>query len=272
MIVLAMHRPAYAEGHGPAFTLATPTLGEGQWSSDTAAMNFDTDEGSRIMMREMLGYGVTEDLQVNVSFPLLRLGDTLGHPPRTRGGPMMGTAGDIEGTLLWRFHRIAPDIGSRRESTMLFGVSAPTEGRRGGVKVGPSVSAAVVTGYASRSFYWWLGSGYQYYFKDAQDQLGDLAYVSAVFGWRPPIFRGDYPKPDWRLFIEGIAERAGKSRLNGLTVPDSGGEKILIGPSVLGLYGGWGIQAGILLPVIQNLNGQQQQENFRAKMVFTYWF
>lgn len=86
------------------------------------------------------------------------------NPPRarTRVGAMMGALGDIEASLAWRFHRVAPAIGTRRESTALFGFSVPTKDRRGGVKVGPALNAAVVTGYASRTSYWWLGSSYQY--------------------------------------------------------------------------------------------------------------
>jgi hypothetical protein len=263
---------AFAEGHGPTFALATPTLGAGQWSSDTVAMSLDTDEGTRVMFREMLGYGITEDLQAILTFPLGKTGDSLMRPPRTRVGAMMGAFGDVEASLLWRFDREAPGVGTRRESSLLVGASAPIEERRAGVKVGPAVNAAVVTGYASRTIYWWLGGGYQYYFEDGADRLGELAYLSAVFGWRPPLFREDYPKPDWRLFVEALAERAGKDRIDGVNNPNSGGRKLLLGPTVLGLYGRWGVEAGVLYPVSQDLNGAQFEENYRAKLVFTYWF
>jgi hypothetical protein len=261
-----------AEGHGPAFTLAPPTLGQGQWSSDTVGMTLGTHEGTAFMFRETIGYGISEDLQAMLSFPLGPTLDKLTAPPRTRVGAMMGAFGDVESSLLWRFHRQAPAVGSRFESTLQLSGSAPTEDRRGGVLVGPAFHAAAVTGYASRSVYGWAGVGYQRYFERGDDRLGDLPYGSAVFGWRPRYFRQDYPAPDWRLFIEGLAEFPRRDRLNGVSRRDSSGSKLLLGPSVLGLYGNWGVEAGFLFPVAQDLNGRQIEERFRAKIVFTLWF
>ncbi len=200
---LTLSSDAHAEGHGPTFTLATPTLGEGQWSSDTVAMSLKTEEGTRIMFREMLGYGINEDLQATLTFPLGRTGDALSNPPRTRVGAMMGAFGDVEASLAWRLHRVAPDVGTRRESSLLFGASMPTDDKRAGVQVGPALNAAVVTGYASCTIYSWLGGGCQYYFEDGNDRLGDLAYLSAVFGWRLLVFRGDYFKPRLAAFYRG---------------------------------------------------------------------
>lgn len=263
---------ARADGHGPVFGLATPTLGQGQWSSDTALMQIETGQGSRYMARQMLGYGISEDLQANVSVPLGRWGDERARVPRSRLGAMMGSFGDVEASLFWRFHRVAPAIGTRYESTLIFGASLPTEERRSGVNVGPAVNLGLVTGYASRTWYWWLGGGVQRYFEDDRDRLGDLGYVSAVIGYRPQHFRRDYPKPDWRFFVEALGERARRDRIAGLKNPDSGGEKLLVGPSVLGLYGKWGVSGGLLFPVHEDTYGNQTDEKYRTKLIVTYWF
>lgn len=260
----------HAEGHGPAFGLATPTLARGQWSSDTAMMQVETDAGDSFSVREMVGYGITEDLQALLTFPLKRP-DT-SSMQAIRGGSMMGAMDAIEASLQWRFHRTAPEVGTRRESALLFGLAAPTDDELGPMQVGNSVHLAAVTGYASRTTYWWAGAGTQYYAEKGDDRLGTLYYVSGVFGYRPPLFQHDYPKPDWRVFLEGLAEKTERHRMNGGTMASSGGEKILIGPSVLGLYGRWGVEAGVLWPVMQSLNGPQPEERYRAKFVFTYWF
>jgi hypothetical protein len=263
-----------AEGHGPVFALATPTLGKGHWSSDTGLMSVDTDAGSAFMARQMIGYGINADLQAILSVPLDHSGDKLMGVANSRLGAMMGAGQDVEASLLWRFDREAPAVGTRRESTLIFSTSAPTETRRAGTEVGPSAHIGAVTGFASRETYWWLGGGYQYYFEDGQDQLGDLTYLSAAFAWRPPVFQQDYPKPDWRIFIEAVAEHSGHNTINGVDNPDSGGAKLLAGPSVLGLFGPWGVSAGIMFPVVQDLNGDQDafEERYRAKAVLTYWF
>jgi hypothetical protein len=265
---------AQAEGHGPAFALATPTLGKGQWSSDTSVMNLSTEEGSAYMYREMIGYGINADLQAILSFPLDRSGDDLMKGPNTRAGAMMAAGRDVEASLLWRFEREAPAIGTRRESTLMLSAAVPTEDRRAGTEVGPSVHIGAVTGFASRETYWWLGGGYQHYFEEGDDQLGDLAYLTAAFAWRPPIFQQDYPKPDWRIFVEALAEHSSRNTINGIEDRNSGGTKVLAGPSVLGLKGPWGFSAGVLFPIAQNLNGNQDmfEEDYRAKLVVTYWF
>lgn len=101
-----------AEGHGPAFGLATPTLARGQWSSDTAVVHVDMQAGDTLSYREMLGYGITEDLQALVTFPF-RSPDESGSG--LRSGGMMGSMDAIEASLQWRFHRTAPQVGTRRD-------------------------------------------------------------------------------------------------------------------------------------------------------------
>lgn len=263
---------AQADGHGPAFGLATPTLARGQWSSDTMAMQVDSDMGSSSEFRQLLGYGVTEDLQVNLSFPLGQSGEEGMLTGSRGGGSMMGAADTVEASLQWRFHRNASAIGIRHESALFFGISEPTDDAPGGLEPGTGFTLAAVTGYASRTTYWWLGAGAQTYASRDNARLGDRYYASAVFGWRPPLFQHDYPKPDWRLFVESVYEKSERHRVSGQLMPDSGGEKLLAGPSVLGLYGHWGIEGGIMWPISQSLNGSQSEECYRAKVVFTYWF
>jgi hypothetical protein len=262
----------HAEGHGPIFGLATPTLGEGQWSSDTAVMSLATEEDTAVMFREMLGYGLTPDLQFMLTFPIGPTDDLM-MPPNMRTGSMMAGFGDVEAGLLWRFDRVAPDVGKRSESTLITSVLVPSgDDQRRGIEVTAGMHLAAVTGYASRSTYWWVGGGTQLRKEENGDRLGNLYYLTGVFGWRPPVFRGDYPKPDWRIFLEGVAEFAARDRNNGATIGNSGGQRVLLGPSMLGLFGTWGIEGGVLFPIAQSLNGNQVEEDYRAKLVVTYWF
>lgn len=270
LLLLAASSGARADGHGPAFALATPTLSGGQWSSDTAAMSMGNGTGSALMFRELLGYGLGPDLQANLSFPLAQ-GNMPSVMTRSTEG-MMGNDKDIEASLLWRFQRRAPAVGERYESSLLVGAWDARGAETEGLSAGQGVTLGAVTGYASRTTYWWLGGGAQHYFPHGDGRLGDLYYVTAVWGWRPEYFRHDYPAPDWRLFVEAVGEVSAHNELHGLTVADSGARKLFLGPSVLGLFGAWGVEGGVLFPVTQSLNGVQAQEHYRAKLVFTYWF
>ncbi|MBA3562570.1 MAG: hypothetical protein H0W33_00880 [Gammaproteobacteria bacterium] len=262
---------AFATGHGPTFTLATPTLADGQFSSDTMLMTLTNENDTAFMTREIIGYGVTEDFQLNFAFPLSPVIDKLQDPPRTRMNALMGGFGDVEASAMWRFHSNAFDIGKRFESTLLLGGSLPTDERRGGVGVGPSLNIAAVTGYVSRDWYAWGGAGFQYYFEHDGDRLGELPYLTAAVAYRPAFFR-EAGRPDIRVFVESIAEFPRRDVVDGTDNADSGGEQVLVGPSILALKGPFGLSAGALFPVQQDFDGDRAEEDFRFNFTFTYWF
>lgn len=256
-------------GHGPVFGLATPTLPKGAWNVDVTPMSVEAQERASAM-RGTIRFGMTPDIQLNLSVPVWL--NTIPHPPNTRVGTMMGGMGDAEFMVMWRAYKRYPGVGERFETTLLFSALVPVLDRRESVDVGPGFHLSGVTGYASRTVYAWGGAGYQRFLKQNGDRIGDLVYVSLVGAWRPPVFQGDYPKPDWRVFVESIAEFAGRDRIAGEAVPDSGGRKLFIGPTFLGLYRAFGLGTGALFPVYQDVNGDQHSEGVRLTLNLSYWF
>lgn len=264
---------AAAQGHGPVFGLSTPTLARGGWSVDVATMGRLTDDGDMIMMRPMVSFGVTEDLQVSASFPM-PLYRREGLRPARSMTRMPATA-DVEVMLGWRFHRNATGVGARFESTAYLGFDYPTEAMNRGIGTAPGITAAAVTGYASRSVYLWGGGLYRRYLNPTgptSDHTGDLVMYSLVAGYRPPLFREDYPKPDWRLFIEAVGEWSATDEIGGAEVANTGGHRIFVAPTVLGLFGAWGIAGGPAFPVYDRLNGTQADEHVRWVGNFIVWF
>ncbi len=258
-----------AQGHGPLYGLQTPTLAKGGFDFNAAAMSLATEDDQSFMLRYIWSYGVTEDLQINITTPTMI--NRLSEAPRTRGNNNMPANGDIEASVWYRFFSNAFGVGKRFESTAILSVSTPTEETRSGINVSNSIHGAISTGYASRTWYAWVGGGYQYYFEEGNDQLGDLPYASLVVGYRPNIFMGDYPKPDWRVFMESLAEFPGANTSETqLTPVDQRGKKVMLGPSFLGLYGAWGISFGALFPVYQDIT-QGPKEEYRLSMNISYW-
>ncbi|MGH2642764.1 MAG: hypothetical protein ACRDE2_02355 [Chitinophagaceae bacterium] len=263
--------PAIAQqGHGPIYGLSTPTLGKGQAGFDVAAMSMESQYQRSLMLRYLWSYGITQDLQINLSTPTLI--DKIDKPPITRGNAMMPANGDIETSVYYRFWSNAFGVGKRIESTAILGGTLPTEKTRGGITVGNSIHTALTAGYASRTWYGWIGGGYQYYFKKKGDQLGNLLYATAVVGYRPPFFQHDYPKPDWRLFVESMAEFPGQNMKAGKKETDQRSEKYFAGPTLLGLYGAWGISGGVLFPIYQHVTDSFEKEGIRATLHFSYFF
>jgi hypothetical protein len=271
-------RAALASGHGPVYGLATPTLGQGGWSVDVAAMyrltgDLSDQNAQRAMLRAMLGYGITENLEVSLSVPMPLHTPSAPVPSlATRMMAMMPSTQDVEGVLSWRFHRNDNDVGSRIESTAFLGFDYPTDSVRSGIRTAPGFVTGAVTGYASRTVYAWVGGLYQRYMTPTTNHLGDMVLYSLVLGYRPPFFREELPHADWRVFIEGIGEYQFRNVVGGNEVADSGGHQIFVGPTVLGLYGPWGISGGPLFPIYRNLNGNQRADRFRFAVNFTYWF
>ncbi len=270
---LAAAGPAAARGHGPTYGLATPTLGKGGLSVDVSGMYRRTARGSPAMLRAMLGYGITEDLQVSASIPVPLRADA-GVPP-TRMMAMMAAVPDVEVEVAWRFRRRDTGVGTRRESTAYAGVGYPTDSARAGIPTAPAVFAGAATGAVSRSFYAWAGAIVQRSMTPsgpAEDRPGDLALWSLVVGYRPRSFRRELPHPDWRLFLEVIGEHRSKDEVGGQEAPGTGGRQIFVAPTVLGLYGAWGISGGPAIPVSRVLREAEPRERARFVVNVTYWF
>lgn len=267
-------RGAAQSGHGPVYALATPLLARGDWSLELSAMTRFAGDKSRTMFRPMIEYGITEDLQVSYSVPVPVYVEQ-GVAPPVRTVARMSATPDVELTIGWRFHRQGTDVGKRFESTAYLGLTYPTDAVRAGVRTAPGAYVAVASGYASRSVYVWAGALYQRSLSPVGptvDHLGDLAMYSAVVGYRPPFFRHDFPRPDWRLFVEAVGEYLEPDRVGGQVVANTGGHRILVGPTVLGLYGAWGISGGPMFPVYQRLNGTQDRDRVRLVLNLSTWF
>ena len=270
---LLVAAPVAAQGHGPVYGLSTPTLGRNDWSLDVAAMGRVFDGARAVMLRPMLSYGITEDLQVSVSLPM-PLYTEPGVGP-VRGLSRMPVTPDVEWVLGWRFDREATDVGARRESTAWIGFAYPTDAVRAGARTSPGLYGALVTGYASRSIYAWAGALYRRYMTPSgptADHPGDAAMLTLVAGYRPPVFRHDYPRPDWRAFLELVGENTQRDVIGGIEQRDTGSRQLYAGLTLLGLYGPWGVSGGPALPIYRRVNGSQRREQVRFVVNTTFWF
>lgn len=269
-LVLGADRPLTAQGHGPVYGLSTPTLGEGGWSLDVGAMGRVLQGGRAAMLRPMLSGGITEDLQAFGSVPI-PLQTSSGFPP-FRTLTRMPANRDVEVGVGWRFQRRALGVGARQETTIWAAVDQPVDGSRRGVVTSPGAFAALVTGYASRSVYLWAGGAHRRYLDRGGSRPGDSTMASLVLGYRPGMFRRDYPSPDWRGFVEVVAEWMDDDIVVGSAVEGTGGRQVFVALTALGLYGWWGIAGGPALPLLQELDGAQSEDRLRWAVNLTFWW
>ena len=262
----------FASGHGPLFGAATPTLVKGAWQFDQAWMGQSAkgpDAGGQIL-RSMISAGLTPRIQLSVSAPIpLSTPDAV---PSGRMMSMMSFNRDVEVLGGWRFHVRPVGEGARFESTVFAGATLPLTSRAGGLATAPAAYAALTTGYASRTHYFWAGGSYLHPGTRDGDRVGRVATASVVYGYRPAAWRRPYPKPDLRWFVESVFDSTTQARRAGEPMPDTGGRVALVGPSLLLLYKAYGVEGGILFPVYQRMNGAQPDERFRFGVNFTYFF
>jgi hypothetical protein len=261
----------YASGHGPVFALATPTNPKGGFGFDTSFMGRYGD-GSGAMYRGTLGYGVTENLKVSVSAPLLFQTEPF-PPSRTAAVTPMG--GDFEALALWRFQRNDFCVGARFETTAIGGLLVPgPQGDGGplkGIRNRPGALVGIVSGVASRSHYVWVGTTYQRYAKADGDRRPDLLFYSLAYGYRPRSWRKNNGW-DWRIFGECTGERAGVFEWAGADIPGGRSNQVFVGPTTLGVYKTYAVSGGVQFAVYQNVGPIYPRERVRVAINFTWFF
>jgi hypothetical protein len=266
--VLGAHLGNSAD-HGPVFGLATPTNPQGGWSLDFGV----NGRGGLASALEMeLTYGVTQDLKLAVSAPIVFQPDPYPRSSVTTNTP---ASGDFSGLAWWRFKK-KEFAGKRIESTAVAGVLVPgpqqEAGLYKGLNSGPGFLVGGVTGVASRSQYVWVGTTYQRYAESKGDRRPDLLSYTAVYGYRPRAWRTDYPRWDWRVFGEFTGERTGTLQRQDLEAPGSGAMQMFLGPSLLGVYRAIGIEAGMQFPIYRDAGPLYPRERYRYAINFAYFF
>ena len=267
--ILSIARVIEAADHGPVFGLATPTNPQGGWSFD---LGVNGRSGVASTLEAELTYGLTQNIKLAVSAPFIFRADPFPRSSVTTNTPI---SGDFSGLVWWRFQK-KDFSGKRIESTAVAGVLVPGPQQETGLyrslNSGPGYLVGGVTGIASRSQYVWVGTSYQRYAESKGDRRPDLLTYTAVYGYRPLSWRTDYPRWDWRVFGEFTGERTGTLQRQSIELPGSGAKQMFLGPSVLGVYRGIGIEAGMQFPVYRDAGPLYRRERYRFAVNFAYFF
>ena len=271
-VLLLLAPRARASGHGPVFGLATPTNPKGGFSADLTMMGRTGQGRNGAMLRGALGYGITENLKVSLSAPVVFTAEPLMPSRMSAFTPMTG---DIEGLITWRFHRQDTGVGSRVESAVIGGVLVPGPQEMGGtlrnIESGVGGFVGAVTGFASRSNYFWGGGSYQRYAERRGDTRPDLLAYTVAYAYRPRSWRTDTGW-DWRVFGELTGERSGRNERRGVTLPGTDSHQLLLGPTTLGVYKNYAVSAGIQFPVYRAVSPVYGRERFRWSVNVAYFF
>ncbi|MDP2681471.1 MAG: transporter [Deltaproteobacteria bacterium] len=245
-------------------------------ADDPTSANRDM-EVSGVM--SVLGYGVTRDLALFGVLPYFdkRLDMTMGGQDITRRKQGMG---DI--TLMGRYTLFERNAqGQTLRVAPFLGVKAPTgsdNARDGLGRLPPQVQlgsgswdilGGVVGTYQTLDFEIDGQVSYKANREANGFQFGNVTELDASLQYRlwPRSLGAGLPG-----FLYGVIEanlvHAAKDRSGGLADPNSGGATLFIAPGLQYVTRKWIVEAGVQIPVIQNLNGTALKNDY----VFTTGF
>jgi hypothetical protein len=119
--LLAAAQVVQGADHGPVFGLATPTNPKGGWSFDLGVNGRNGAGGVSSVLEAELSYGLTQNVKVAVSGPVVFKADPYARSSVTMNTPI---SGDFSALTWWRFQR-KDFAGKRVESTAVAGVLVP---------------------------------------------------------------------------------------------------------------------------------------------------
>ena len=239
-------------------------------SRDPSAANRDVKVSGLI---SVLGYGVTRDFALFGMLPYLdkRLDMDMGGQRVTRSDQGIG---DL--TLFGRYTAYQSDAPGRTFRVSPFlGVKAPTgrdDAQDGLGRLPPPIQlgsgswdalGGVVATYQTLAYQIDSQLSYKANREANGFRFGNVANLDASFQYRlwPRTLGSGVP-----AFLYGVLEanlvRAEKNRIGGVDDPNSGGTTLFLSPGLQYVTRKWILEAGVQIPVMQNLNGAALKNDY----------
>ena len=264
--VVAAIKPGAA--HNPIFTPG-PHLVYGGGLEVTVGYSRDRASGAGEREGEQEGeleleYGLSADWTAEMELPYL---DKDSNDSGSSG------LGDMVLRSRYRFLRIDTP-GVQRSAAMLGQVKLPTGDDDSNPRLGSGSTdfvGGLLYGHESRRWYYNLGARYRLNSEGGGGlEKGDKQFLDVVGGVRP-VLTG-YLEPDAVVFLELNWENAGRDRLNGADVANSGGWELFLSPGLFATYRNVALRTGVQIPIAHGLNGAQPESDYRFKFEIKYTF
>jgi len=213
-----------------------------------------------------LTYGVTGDWSAGIELPYANVEE---------GSHNSNGIGDLRLFTKYRFWREST-LGVQQSAAVFLNAMLDN----GDDKTKPALGSGSTDtllgftyGYESLKWYRWTSIRYRRNGENSGGlRRGDKWLVDFALGYRPtmPV----YLKPDTVWILELNGERGQRAELNGSvlnsTGANTGGTEWFISPGIFWTQRNFAIKAGIQLPVVSDLNGNQAESDYRAKAEFEW--
>lgn len=213
-----------------------------------------------------LTYGLTGDWAAGIELPYASVED---------GADKSNGIGDLRLFTKYRFWR-KDSLGRQESAAVLLNVMSANGDDQANPHLGSGTTDALLGftyGYESLTWYRWTSIRYRHNGeKSGEDssrlRRGDRWLVDFALGYRPtfPV----YLKPDTVWILELNGEKGQRAELNGSTLANTGSSEWFISPGIFWTQRNFAVKAGAQLPIASDLNGNQAESDYRAKLEFEW--
>jgi hypothetical protein len=208
-----------------------------------------------------LKYGVTANWVVGVELPYMRQSSTLATASITGG------LQDVILSSKYRFWR--SDRRGVQESAAAFGKLKLNSG--GQFSTGTTDALiGLAYGYESLKWYRWASMRYRFNQQLGGFQRGNKLFIDLAGGYRAKV--NGYRELDTVWMLELNAEVTDGNSLSGVDLVNSGGEQWFVSPGAMWTLRNFAVKAGVQIPVISNLKGNQAKSKYRALIELEWHF
>lgn len=251
-----------AGAHDPIFSPGPHVLYKGGVELHTGFEREKAGEERESELALELTYGLTGDWAAGIELPYMSKDD---------GSRSSSGAGDVELFTKWRFWR-KDTLGTQESAAVLFRVKLDTadDNKTPGLGTGSTdFLTGFAYGYEGRKWYRWASVRYRRNGQnDAGLRRGDRFFFDLVGGIRPRP--AEYLKPDTVWLLELNGEYGKRAELNGTELADTGGTEWFLSPGIFWTRRNFALKAGVQIPIASDLNGQQEESDYRARLILEW--
>lgn len=260
MLISAVNNTAMA--HDPVFGLGPHVLfKDGYEVALEVEAEKEVDEKEQALVLDIT-YGLTGDWALGADFP---------YEFKDDGTNSNNGNGDIAIFSKYRFWR-RDSLGLQESAAVLVKVISDTAADNKAPTLKKGVTDAVIGftyGYESRKWYRWASVRYRNNgVNDAGVDRGDQILIDLVGAIRPTPT--SYLEADTVWMLELNGELGERSEFGGAGLANTGGIEWFVSPGIFWTKRNFAIKAGVQIPVVQNLNDNQDASSYRAKVIFEW--
>ncbi|GMQ88456.1 MAG: hypothetical protein BMS9Abin08_1702 [Gammaproteobacteria bacterium] len=251
-----------AWAHDPIFGIGPHVLYKGGVEVAPEVHIDEQGDEREIELGLELTYGLTGDWSAGIELPYTFKED---------GANESDGPGDLSLFTKYRFWR-HDTLGAQETAAVLVKVKFDTGDEDKSPALGTGTTDTILGltyGYEGRKWYRWASLRYR--FNDENDaglERGDKILFDLVGGIRPTPT--GYLEPDTVWLLELNGEYGQKADLNGSSLKNTGGKEWFLSPGIFWTKRNFAVKAGVQIPVYSDLNGNQDETDYRAKLVLEW--